>query len=419
MSKVVIIGGGPAGCMASITASKNGNDVILLEKNEKIGKKLAITGKGRCNVTYEGDNEDFLNHVVNNSKFLISSINAFNNKDLLEFLKEIDVKTKLERGNRIFLKSDNALELCQKLKNEMNKQKVKVINNAAVKKVTLSDNNKFRIETLDGRKITADVCVIATGGKSYPATGSTGDGYSIAKSLGHSINEIKAALVPMKCYEVDECRSMQGLTLRNVSIKVYDLDKPKKPIYEDFGEMLFTHFGITGPIVLSASSKINGVKNLDEKLKQKKIKFVIDLKPALSNDVLYKRIGRDFEKYANKEFKNSLNDLLPKSIIPIVISRSKIDSDKKVNQITKEEKQNLVKAIKEFEFNIQSLMNVETGIVTAGGINPKEIDPKTMQSKIVNNLYFAGEVIDVDAYTGGYNLQIAFSTGYVAGSNIY
>ena len=401
MSKVVIIGGGPAGCMASITASKNGNDVILLEKNEKIGKKLAITGKGRCNVTYEGDNEDFLNNVVNNSKFLISSINAFNNKDLLEFLKEIDVKTILERGNRIFLKSD------------------KVINNAAVKKVTLSDNNKFKIETLDGRKITADVCVIATGGKSYPATGSTGDGYSIAKSLGHSINEIKAALVPMKCYELDECRNMQGLTLRNVSIKVYDLDKPKKPIYEDFGEMLFTHFGITGPIVLSASSKINGVKNLDEKLKQKKIKFVIDLKPALSNDVLYKRIGRDFEKYANKEFKNSLNDLLPKSIIPVVISRSKIDSDKKVNQITKEEKQNLVKAIKEFEFNIQSLMNVETGIVTAGGINPKEIDPKTMQSKIVNNLYFAGEVIDVDAYTGGYNLQIAFSTGYVAGSNIY
>ena len=419
MSKVVIIGGGPAGCMASITASKNGNDVILLEKNEKIGKKLAITGKGRCNVTYEGDNEDFLNNVVNNSKFLISSINAFNNKDLLEFLKEIDVKTKLERGNRIFLKSDNALELCQKLKNEMKKQNVKVINNAAVKKVTLSDNNKFKIETLDGRKITADVCVIATGGKSYPATGSTGDGYSIAKSLGHSINEIKAALVPMKCYELDECRNMQGLTLRNVSIKVYDLDKPKKPIYEDFGEMLFTHFGITGPIVLSASSKINGVKNLDEKLKQKKIKFVIDLKPALSNDVLYKRIGRDFEKYANKEFKNSLNDLLPKSIIPVVISRSKIDSDKKVNQITKEEKQNLVKAIKEFEFNIQSLMNVETGIVTAGGINPKEIDPKTMQSKIVNNLYFAGEVIDVDAYTGGYNLQIAFSTGYVAGSNIY
>lgn len=419
MSKVVIIGGGPAGCMASIMASKNGNDVILLEKNEKIGKKLAITGKGRCNVTYEGDNEDFLNNVVNNSKFLISSINAFNNKNLLEFLKEIDVKTKLERGNRIFLRSDNALELCQKLKNEMNKQNVKVINNAAVKKVTLSDNNKFKIETLDERKITADVCVIATGGKSYPATGSTGDGYSIAKSLGHSINEIKAALVPMKCYEVDECRSMQGLTLRNVKIKVYDLDKPKKPIYEDFGEMLFTHFGITGPIVLSASSKINGVKKLNEKLKQKKIKFVIDLKPALLDDVLYKRIGRDFEKYANKSFKNSLNDLLPKSIIPIVILRSKINSDKKVNQITKEERQNLVKVIKEFELNIQSLLNIETGIVTAGGVNPKEIDPKTMQSKIVNNLYFAGEVIDVDAYTGGYNLQIAFSTGYVAGSNIY
>ena len=419
MSKVVIIGGGPAGCMASIMASKNGNDVILLEKNEKTGKKLAITGKGRCNVTYEGDNEDFLDNVVNNSKFLISSINAFNNKDLLEFLKEIDVKTKLERGNRIFLKSDNALELCQKLKNEMNKQNVKVINNAAVKKVTLSDNNKFKIETLDERKITADVCVIATGGKSYPATGSTGDGYSIAKSLGHSINEIKAALVPMKCYEVDECRSMQGLTLRNVKIKVYDLDKPKKPIYEDFGEMLFTHFGITGPIVLSASSKINGVKNLEEKLRQKKIKFAIDLKPALLDDVLYKRIGRDFEKYANKEFKNSLNDLLPKSIIPIVILRSKINSDKKVNQITKEERQNLVKVIKEFELNIQSLLNIETGIVTAGGVNTKEIDPKTMQSKIVNNLYFAGEVIDVDAYTGGYNLQIAFSTGYVAGSNIY
>lgn len=418
MNNVVVIGGGPAGLMAALSARKNGNNVTVLEKNSCIGKKLSITGKGRCNVTYDGDNQKFLDNVVTNSKFLISSINAFNNKDLLEFLESIGIQTKLERGSRIFLKSDNALELCNRLNAELKKNNIKILTNTTVKSV-IKNEKGFHIKTEEGKTIDADVCVVTTGGKSYPATGSTGDGYDIAKSFDHSINEIKPALVPIKCYEVAECRNMQGLTLKNVSIKVYNVDNPKKKIYEDFGEMLFTHFGITGPVVLSASSKVNSIKELTEKLKAKKIKLSIDLKPALESEVLYKRIGRDFDKYANKEFKNSLNDLLPKSIIPIVISRCNISENKKVNQITKEEKQNLVSVIKNFEFTLKELMSIETGIVTSGGVNPKEIDPKTMESKLVKNLYFAGEVIDVDAYTGGYNLQIAFSTGYVAGSNIF
>lgn len=418
MSNVVVIGGGPAGLMVALSARKNGNNVTVLEKNSCIGKKLSITGKGRCNVTYDGDNQKFLDNVVTNSKFLMSSINSFNNKDLLEFLESIDVKTKLERGNRFFLKSDNALELCNKLSQKLKKEQIKVLTCSTVKSITKKEE-EFCITLENGKKLKADVCIVATGGKSYTATGSTGDGYNIAKSFGHSINKIKPALVPMKCYEVEECMKMQGLTLKNVSIKVYNVDSPKKKIYEDFGEMLFTHFGITGPIVLSASSKINSLKDIEESLTKGKLKFAIDLKPALEEDVLYKRIGRDFDKYANKEFKNSLNDLLPKSIIPIVISRSKINENKKVNQITKEEKQKLVSVIKSFEFTLKELMPVETGIVTSGGVNTKEIDPKTMESKLVKNLYFAGEVIDVDAYTGGYNLQIAFSTGYIAGSNIF
>ena len=418
MSKVVVIGGGPAGCMAALTAKQKGHDIVLIEKNNIIGKKLNITGKGRCNVTYKGDNQDLLNNVVSNSKFLMSTINTFNNEDLISYLDELGVKTKLERGNRVFLSSDNAEELSSRLYEELRDQNIKILFNTAIKDILINDDKIVGVKTGSSEIIQCHSLIIATGGKSYPATGSTGDGYELAKKIGHSISEILPALVPIKCYNQEDCKSLQGLTLKNVKMKIVDTDNIKKPLYEAFGELLFTHFGISGPIVLSGSSKINKVKDINKKMSEKKIKCVIDLKPALSDEELYKRVARDFEKYTNKEYKNSLDDLLPKSIIPVVIKRTGIDETKKVHQISKEERQKLVKILKEFELDLKSLYPIETGIVTAGGINTKEINPKTMESKIVNNLYFAGEVIDVDAYTGGYNLQIAFSTGYVAGSNV-
>ena len=418
MSKVVVVGGGPAGCMAALTAKKHGHQVIILEKNNEIGKKLNITGKGRCNITYKGDNEKFIENVACNPKFLLSTINTFNNDDLLDFLKDLNIEVKLERGNRYFLKSDNAEELSKKLYERIKQEKITVLFERVVKDITVRDGKIYSVNTSSGEKIKCDACVIATGGKSYPATGSAGDGYIIAEKLGHNISKILPALVPIKCYDIEVCKLLQGLTLKNVQLSVIDIDMLPKVLYQDFGEMLFTHFGITGPIVLSASSKINRIKDIEEKMRQHKIKCVIDLKPALTEEKLYKRIGKDFEKYSNKEFKNSLNDLLPKSLIPVTIKKTGILETKKVNQITKEEKQKLVKVLKKFELELKSLYNVEAGIVTSGGIDVKGINPKTMESKKVKNLYFAGEIIDVDAYTGGYNLQIAFSTGYVAGSNI-
>ncbi len=418
MSKVIVIGGGPAGCMAAIVARNNGHEVTLIEKNSIIGKKLSITGKGRCNITYEGNNQKFLDNVVSNPKFLMSAINTFNNQDLLEFLTKLGIETKTERGNRVFLKSDNAKELSDRLYKELKYKNVNIFFNSSIKEILVKNNSIFGVKLDNNKIIECDSCVIATGGKSYPVTGSTGDGYSIAKSVGHSINNIRPALVPIKCHEIETCKKLQGLTLKNVNIKIIDIDDPKKILYKNFGEMLFTHFGISGPIVLSASSKINNVSNINEKMKNSKIKCIIDLKPALTNEQLYRRIGRDFEKYSNKDYRNSLDDLLPRSIIPVVIQMTNINQNKKVNQITREEKEKLVKVIKEFELKLKSLFPIDTGIVTAGGVNTKEINPKTMESKIVSNLYFAGEIIDVDAYTGGYNLQIAFSTGYVAGSSI-
>ncbi len=414
MSKVVVIGAGPAGMIAAIEARKNGNEVILLEKNNELGKKLNITGKGRCNVTYVGDNEKFLNNVVNNPKFLISTINTFNNIDLISFLNEIGIDVKEERGSRVFLKSDNAKELAERFNKKLKETGVQISYRSIVKDI-ISENNKIKEVILDNdQKIKCDACIIATGGKSYPGTGSTGDGYKIAKKLGHEIINPKPALVGLKVKEQDECKKLQGLSLKNIEISIKKLED-SKIIYRDFGELLFTHFGFSGPIILSASSKIN---DYDDSINKGKIELLIDLKPALSKEMLYKRLTRDFTKYTNKNYDNSLNDLLPKSIIPVIILRSKIRADKKVNQITKEEKENIVNIIKEFKYIITGLLPIETGIVTAGGISTKEINPKTMESKIIKNLYFAGEVIDTDAYTGGYNLQIAFSTGFVAGNNI-
>ncbi len=419
--KVLIIGGGPAGIMASIKARENGHDVTLLEKNNEIGKKLNITGKGRCNITYIGDNEKLLSSTVNNSKFLMSAINSFCNKDLVEYVNNLGVKTKDERGARVFLESDNAKELTDNLLFKMKKLGVKVQYNSSVKSILANDAKVTGIEFTDGKIMLADKVIIATGGKSYPGTGSTGDGYKLAEKLGHTIIDIKPALVGLKVKELDVCKRLQGLNLKNTAIKVIDMSSEKtakKPIYTDFGEMLFTHFGISGPIILSSSSYINKIKNLEEVIREEKLKLVIDLKPALSMEQVYKRITADFEKYTNNEFKNSLMDLLPKSLIEDIVIMSKIDENKKVHQISKEEKERLAYLLKNMELTIVGQMSVETGIVTAGGVNVKEIDPKTMQSKLIEGLYFAGEVMDLDAVTGGFNLQIAFSTGFVAGSNV-
>ncbi|MDF2865716.1 MAG: FAD-dependent oxidoreductase [Clostridia bacterium] len=410
---VIVIGGGAAGMMAAIISAREGNNVTILEKTGDVGNKIKITGKGRCNLTFEGDFEYFSKNIAVNNKFMYSPYSSFSNKDTIKFFNDLNVKTKLERGNRIFLESDNADEAVIALRSELKKNKVKIVYNSQVKKIITDDDKIKSVLIENGEKIDCDKCIIATGGKSYPKTGSTGDGYTLAKDLGHNIIEIKPALVPLKSND-SVCKELQGLTLKNVEIKVID---DNKCIYTDFGEMLFAHFGLTGPIILSSSSKINRVKDLETKLRNKKIYINIDLKPALSLEVLDKRLQRDFEKYTNKEFKNSLSDLFPQKLIPYIIKESKINEDKKVHQITRDERLNLCNLIKNLKVNIDNLMGIEVGIVTCGGVSTKEINPKTMESKLVKGLYFAGEVIDIDAYTGGFNLQIAFSTGYVAGKN--
>lgn len=410
---VIVIGAGAAGMMSAIISAKEGNNVTILEKTTNAGNKLKITGKGRCNLTFDGDFEYFTRNIAVNSKFMYSCFNSFSNKDTVNFFNNLNVRTKLERGNRIFLESDNADEAVEALKNELKRNNVKIVYNSEVKKIITSENKIKAVMLENNKEIQCDKCIIATGGKSYPKTGSNGDGYALAKDVGHNIIDIRPGLVPLKSND-NVCKELQGLTLKNVEIKVID---ENKCIYTDFGEMLFAHFGLTGPIILSSSSKINRIKDLDRKLKDKKIYISIDLKPALSIEVLDKRLQRDFEKYTNKEFKNSLSDLFPQKLIPYMIKESNINEDKKVHQITREERLNLCNLIKNLKINIDGLMGVEVGIVTCGGVSTKEINPKTMESKLVKGLYFAGEVIDIDAYTGGFNLQIAFSTGYVAGRN--
>jgi len=410
---VVVIGAGAAGMISAIVSAKDKNNVTILEKTSDAGNKLKITGKGRCNLTFDGDFEYFSKNITVNNKFMYSPFNTFSNKDTVNFFNELGVKTKLERGNRFFLESDNADEAVSAFKRELRKYKVKIEYNSQVKKIIIHENKVKAILLENGKEIACDKCIVATGGKSYPKTGSTGDGYEIAKEVGHKIIDIKPGLVPIKSND-DICKLLQGLTLKNVEIKVVDTNKV---IYTDFGEMLFAHFGLTGPIILSSSSKINRVKDLEEKIKDKKIYISIDLKPALSVEVLDKRLQRDFEKYTNKEFKNCLSDLFPQKLIPYMISESKIDENKKVHQITREERLSLCNLMKNLRVNIDGLMAVEVGIVTCGGVSTKEINPKTMESKLVSGLYFAGEVIDIDGYTGGFNLQIAFSTGYAAGKN--
>lgn len=415
MNKIVIIGAGPAGMMAGIMAAKSGAIVTILEKNNIPGKKLNITGKGRCNISYVGDTEYFLSNVVTNPKFMMSSIANFNNEDLVSYVNSLGVETKAERGNRIFLASDDAHELTSALQKELNRLNVKVKYNTSVKSIAVNDGSVCGVIANTDEMIYADKILIATGGTSYSSTGSTGDGYSLAKELGHSIINVKPALVPLILKEQEICKSLRGVTLRNIDLKIQIDGKIQD---KRFGELMFTDKGITGPIVLSSSSKLNKVKDLNYLASQDKIKVIIDLKPALSEQELYKRITRDFEKYINKEFKNALSDLTISSLIPVIIYKSGISETKKVNSITREEKERLVKVFKGIDFTFKALENINAGIVTSGGVHVKEINPKTMESKLIKGLYFAGEVIDVDAYTGGFNLQIAFSTGYTAGMNM-
>lgn len=414
--KVIVIGGGPAGIISAISSARNGDNVILIEKNNSLGKKLLITGKGRCNITSSIDISDFIKNVPGNGKFLYSAFQNFTNIDIIKLIEENEIKVKEERGNRIFPVTDNAKDVLMCFEKELRKYKnIEIRLNTKVKEI-LEENKEVRGILLEsGEKLLASKVIIATGGKSYPLTGSTGDGYKMASKLGHTVEKIRGSLVPLTADKI-LCQSMQGLSLRNVKIQIKDLEKNKK-IYEDFGEMLFTHFGISGPTILSSSAHLLRYKEIDRLLKENKIKLIIDLKPALSEEELDKRIRRDFEEFINKEFKNSLEKLLPKKMIEPVINLSGINPIKKVNEITKEERKNLVNLIKNFEVSIDGFRPVEEAIVTAGGISVKEINPKTMESKLVKGLYFAGEVIDVDAYTGGFNLQIAYSTGYTAGLN--
>ncbi len=406
MNNVIIIGGGPAGMLAGISAAKSGNKVTIIEKMNSCGKKLLITGKGRCNITNSTDINGFIENTPCNGKFLYSVLNNFDNNDIIELLEQEGVKTKVERGGRVFPVSDKSQDVLNALIKILKRLNVKILTNIEVKKINIKDGLIKGVKLSTGEELNADKVILATGGKSYPVTGSTGDGYILAKELGHTITNIKPSLVPL-ISKNEECKILQGLSLRNVTIKLKNNDKV---IYEDFGEMLFTHYGVSGPIILSASAHLIRYKNVDKLLKEGNIKLEIDLKPALTEEKLDARILRDFGEAKNKEFKNSLDKLLPQKLISTVIERTKINPYKRVNEITKEERIRIVNVLKKFEISINGIRPIEEAIITSGGITTKEINPKTMESKIIKGLYFAGEIIDVDALTGGFNLQIAWST---------
>ena len=408
MSKVVVVGGGAAGMMAAYQAAKNGHKVILVDKNEKLGKKIYITGKGRCNLTNAGELEQIFNNIMTNRKFLYSALYSFTNDDVINFFETNGMKTKIERGNRVFPVSDHSSDVISTVAKTLRKNHVDIRLFTPVKDLIITNDKACGVLLENGEKIMCDSVIIATGGLSYPSTGSTGDGYRFAKDSGHTINKCVPSLVPMNIKE-EWVKELQGLSLRNVNVRIIN---GKKKLYNELGEMLFTHFGVSGPLILSASAMINR-KYFDENLK-----IIIDLKPALDMEQLNKRILRDFEEELNKQFKNSLNKLLPSKLIPIVINLSGIDPDKQVNTITKEERQRLAYLLKNLEISFNGFRGWNEAIITKGGISVKDINPSTMESKIVNNLYFCGEILDLDALTGGYNLQIAWSTGYLAGDSV-
>ena len=407
MSKIVIIGGGAAGLLCAAKSAEKGNDVVIIEKMNRCGRKLMITGKGRCNVTNASfELDDLISNVPTNPRFLYSAFSNFMPYDTMDLFEELGVALKIERGNRVFPVSDKAVDIVDALVNYAKNSGVKIIQGTA--KAFEFNNNKINSVVLEDKsKIECDKVCLCTGGKSYHLTGSTGDGYILAKSAGHTIVPPKPSLVPLECSN-NFIPKLQGLSLKNIEITLFE---DEKAIYSDFGEMIFTHFGVSGPVILSASSHI---KNMGKK----KYKIKIDLKPALDFNTLDKRICRDFEEFSNKDFVNSLSKLLPKKLIPVIVSLSGIKSGEKVNQITREQRLKLVDLIKNFYVTVGDFRPIDEAIVTSGGVNVKEINPKTMCSKIIDNLYFAGEIIDVDAYTGGFNLQIAFSTAVLCADNM-
>lgn len=404
MKRIIIIGGGAAGMMAAITASNNGNVVHLFEKNNKLGKKLYITGKGRCNLTNAVEVEELLENTPGNPYFLYSAFYTMDSSKLIEFFNELGVKTKVERGNRVFPVSERASEIVRTLEREIARRNVNVHLDEPITGIVLDEDKVVAVKKSDGTLLQCDKIIVATGGLSYPMTGSTGDGYSFAKSVSHKVTKLYPSLVPLVTMEKWVC-NLQGLSLKNVSIKV---KVKQKVVYKDFGEMLFTHFGVSGPMILSASRYLKGTF-------ADKPTISIDLKPALTEKELDERILRDFKKYINKSFKNALVDLLPQKIIPVIISLSKIPEEIKVNEITKQQRKSLVELLKKLTITIKDFTGFNDAVITSGGVCVDEIDPSSMESKIVKGLFFAGEVLDVDAYTGGFNLQIAFSTGYLAG----
>lgn len=413
MSHVIVVGGGAAGMFAAIAAAKNGHQATLYEKNEKLGKKIFITGKGRCNITNAADMEELFDAVVTNSKFLYSSFYGYTNQNVIDFFEDAGVPVKIERGNRVFPISDHSSDVIRALEREMKKVGVKVCLNTEVKSVEAEKGKFNKVVLKDTTTQTADACIVATGGLSYRSTGSTGDGFRFAENVGHKVTQCFPSLVPMETKEPWICE-LQGLSLRNVEAKILD---GKKELYKDFGEMLFTHFGVSGPLIISASSYV-GKKFMDKNGQKKELTLEIDLKPALTEEQLDQRVLRDFEENHNRQFKNAITKLFPTKLIPVMLELGGIDPEKKVNSIEKEERKQFVHLIKHFRMTLTGLRDYPEAIITKGGVNVKEIDPGTMESKLVKGLYFAGEVLDLDALTGGFNLQIAWSTGYAAGNAI-
>ena len=407
MGKVLVAGGGAAGMMAAIMAARNGQEVHLYEKNDRLGKKLFITGKGRCNVTNAGDMENFFESVRTNSKFLYSAFYSFSNEQVMELFEELGVRLKVERGNRVFPVSDHSNDIVRALQKEMNRLGVCVNINSEISKIFADETGFDSIQLKNGERIKGDALILATGGVSYPLTGSTGEGLQMAEKLGHKIVELTPSLIPMITKE-DWVKEVQGLALKNVTVTI---KQGKKQLYSDFGEMLFTHFGISGPLILSGSSYVTAA------IKKGPLEVYIDLKPALTEEQLDARLLREFDEAKNKQFKNVLNGLFPQKLIPIMIDLSGITPEKRVNEITKEERNHFGKIIKNLPLTVTAFRGIEEAIITKGGVSVKEVNPSTMESKKIPNLYFAGEMLDLDALTGGYNLQIAWSTGYLAGQN--
>jgi len=409
MSKIIVIGGGAAGMMAAIQSADRGHHVLLLEQNEKLGKKIYITGKGRCNLTNACDTEDLFKSVLHNGKFLYSAFYSFSNTQVTDFFESHGLATKTERGERVFPASDHASDVIRTLQKVMEERGVKLRLHTRVQELlTESENRITGVRLSDGTILKADAVIVATGGCSYPSTGSTGDGYRFARECGHQVTELRPALVPFETGE-PWVKELQGLSLRNVRVRIRT---GKKVLYEEFGEMLFTHYGVSGPLILSASSLVSG------RMEQFPMSMEIDLKPAMTPEQLDRRILRDFEENRNRQFKNGVQKLFPGKLLPVMVSLSGIHPDKKINEITREERRNFAALIKSLPMTLTGLRDFNEAIITRGGVSVKEINPSTMESRLVQGLYFAGEVLDVDALTGGFNLQIAWSTGYLAGDSV-